>query len=138
MKYLVLLLFTCCLAKSINNSPHSPSKTRTFFKLSKTEDILTKRNYIVYKKSLTGDKTKLPKLINNSFQKYGLYHLLTPSGLHLSSLFFINILPMAIQVIILTFILFTILPMQSYFSLERIIIYKLIFYFGKFYLNKYY
>lgn len=127
MKYLLLLLFTCSLAQSIENRLITTSKAKVFFKIRKTQQILTDRNFLIYKKSLTGDKSILPKKIKSAFQRYGLYHLLTPSGLHLSSLFFINILPIAAQIIILLSIFIIILPMHSYLSLERILIFKTIF-----------
>ncbi|MGK0291443.1 MAG: putative membrane metal-binding protein, partial [bacterium] len=107
-------------------------KNKTFFKLSKSKNIMTSRNYIIYKKSLTGDNSPLPKKIQEAFQKYGLYHLLTPSGLHLSSLFFLKILPGVIQVLFLLAVLAIILPMNSYLSLERILIFKTLFHFNTF------
>mgnify|MGYP000100207502 CR=1 FL=1 len=127
MKYLVLLLFICCLGNSILNEQYShQKKKKQFFKIDKPNDKISVRNYAVYKKSLTGDKSALSPQVEKAFLNYGLYHLLTPSGLHISSIFLLSLMPCTIQIFILVCFLITIIPMGSYLSLERVILFKIL------------
>ena len=63
-------------------------------KLFSDSSLLTKRMTPIARAYFTGDKSKLKRKVIKAHRKLGLMHLMTPSGLHLSS-FFLLIKPFA-------------------------------------------
>lgn len=74
---------------------------------------------------MTGDKTFLNKETKEEFKQMGLMHLLTPSGLHLSSLIIIfKFFPKRFQLILLFLISIPIFSLKNYYSIKRVLIFK--------------
>jgi competence protein ComEC len=123
MKYLLLIiLFAICLS-SIDS--YRPTQKRSYLKLNLNTKIYTKKSIGLARSSIAGDKSSLDRNIKLVLKRYGLLHLLTPSGLHLSSIliwsantyFFIAIY---------FFALYMLVPHSSYNSMERVLIFKII------------
>jgi len=129
MKYFLLLLFMILIAKEIKPSYQGAGKYLTFSIKTQylSEDVLN-----IYKSSITGNKKQIERTLKKRLKRYGLMHLLTPSGLHLSSLFFFGYLPELLILLLLTLIFIYITQFESYFSLERVILFKLIFNIAKY------
>ncbi len=90
----------------------------------------------LYQATITGNKKFISNHTKAALKKLGLLHLFTPSGLHLSSLFFLRFLPTGVLVIILGLIFLYISDFNTYHSMERVILFKVIHYLGNFKLEK--
>lgn len=99
---------------------------------------LSKENKIggLYQAAITGNKKFITPKTKSNLKNLGLLHLFTPSGLHLSSLFFLRLLPAGVLVLILGLIFYFISDFNSYHSMERVILFKVIHYFGWFNLKE--
>ena len=87
----------------------------------------SKRAKGLYYALMTGDKRNLDKGTREQFKKMGLMHLLTPSGLHLSSLIvIIKLVPLHWQLLFLGFICLGFLLIEDYYAIKRVIIFKII------------
>lgn len=118
------ILVLCSLifiSHSINLPFKSQTKQYLKIRLSKAN-----KSSPLYFSMITGDKSKLSFKLKKKLKQMGLLHLFTPSGLHLSSFFFLRFLPKKILLGIF-FLLF--LWLSTYFcysSMERVIIFKII------------
>lgn len=86
----------------------------------------TARSFYIATQS--GYKKELPRIIKIELKKLGLIHLLTPSGIHLSSLliFLFIFIRRRNRLVIYIFASFFILPLVGFYSLKRILIFHLL------------
>ncbi len=95
------------------------------------DDYHQKEHFELLMAYLLGDKTKLDKNILNKHKKLNIYHLFTPSGIHLSSLLFSIYLFFKIMKkkryyrYIETFISFLIFFLNGFNSLKRIAVFRI-------------
>lgn len=74
---------------------------------------------------VTGDKSKLSKTEKQKFKEFGLMHILTPSGLHLASLTWIQrFAPFLIFIITLTITTVFFFNLVGFYPIKRILIFK--------------
>lgn len=74
---------------------------------------------------MTGDKSKLDKKNKKDFKELGLMHLLTPSGLHFSSLIiFFKFFPKKVSVFLVIFFSLPFFWLEKYYSIKRVITFK--------------
>ena len=81
-----------------------------------------------YYSSQTGEKVGISPTLKKALKEFGLIHLLTPSGIHLSSLllvFFLFIKRKAHKYIYFC-LLILIIPLTGFYSLKRIIIFHIL------------
>ena len=124
MRYLILLLFSLLIFPV--NKPNFLSDKK-YLKVTLSSKGLSKSNLNLYKSILTGNKRLLRKDVLKKFKRFGLLHLLTPSGLHLSSLLgLVFFLGLRIRLIILTVSLVAIIQFKAYLSLERVLLFQII------------
>ena len=119
---------------------------RTFFKFYRTQAIKKitlpksfkqafklKKNFFIFQSFITGKKTRVSRKFINNLKKFNLIHLLTPSGLHFSSLFFIFLIMKkkiksrylkVIEALICFYVYFLV---EGYFSLRRVALLRLFF-----------
>lgn len=115
------------------NIPKKRNKTPTFLYQKyigikkSTESIkISKRSSGLYYALMTGDKRYLGKDTRKTFEKLGLMHLLTPSGLHLSSIVIgIKFLPHRIKLIFMLCIGIVFFLLDNYFAIKRVIMFKI-------------
>ncbi|MBT4793276.1 MAG: hypothetical protein HON90_17015, partial [Halobacteriovoraceae bacterium] len=122
MKYLGLIIFIL----SIYPSQQVSIKKKNYISENINQSQLEPQNYGFYKAMLTGNKSKVSRKMIHNLRKYGLLHLLTPSGLHLSSLLIYFKFSAVIQVLILGILLYYLSMFDQYFSMERVIIFSLL------------
>ena len=81
-----------------------------------------------YYSSQTGDKSSVSPLLKKALKEFGLIHLLTPSGIHLSSLllFIFLFLRRKFHKFIYFILLFIFMPLTGFYSLKRIIIFHIL------------
>lgn len=124
MKYILLLLFTLSIYPSHLSYRFRPVKKLPFFRYNQN---YTTQNYHVYKALMTGSKKLLNSRLRKVMKRYGTIHLLTPSGIHLTScLFFLRLFSL-LETLALVALFGLITTYNSYDSLERVIIFRLIF-----------
>ena len=140
--YFILTVSTIILAsifaqqtRKLNNT-HKRSSTpkiikEKYQKLKKSEFFneskYSKTSIALYHALMSGDKHYLDQDTRKTFMQMGLMHLLTPSGLHLSSLIFvIKIIPPQWQLIFLLIINTGFFFLDDYFAIKRVIIFKII------------
>lgn len=128
MKYL-LVLVCFFLLNIILIKPEY--KLREYIKIDFNSPSYSDDTIALLTATITGDKKKLNKTTKNNFKKYGLLHLLTPSGLHLSSLFFIKFLRPSALFIFLSFVFIVLSRYESYHSMERVLMFKLLYILAK-------
>jgi hypothetical protein len=82
----------------------------------------------LYYSSQTGDKTRISPVLKRALKEFGLIHLLTPSGIHLSSLllFFFLFIKRKIHKYLYFILLCIIMPLTGFYSLKRIIIFHIL------------
>jgi competence protein ComEC len=82
----------------------------------------------LYHSSQTGDKTKVSPVLKKALKQFGLIHLLTPSGIHLSSLllFIFLFLKRKFHKYIYFSLLFLFMPLTGFYSLKRILIFHIL------------
>jgi competence protein ComEC len=100
-------------------------KDKTYIPFNVSNDSYEKDSYALYKAISTGNKIGLKKDIIHIFKKYGFIHLLTPSGIHLSSILFLFKFSVLFELGSLILCFFLISKYQSYFSLERVIMFRI-------------
>lgn len=107
-----------------------------FFKYQKREYLpirvekldYQERNYALLNAFTTGDKRKVKRNVKKIFKKYGFIHLLTPSGIHLSSVLIFTRAPyLIVNLIIFIALFFYISSFKSYYSMERVVIFKILY-----------
>lgn len=88
-----------------------------------------KNSISLYYSLMTGDKRYLSKESKQNFKDLGLMHLLTPSGLHLSSILIIfKVIPKQIQIYLLFIISLPFFMLEKYYSIKRVLIFKLTYF----------
>lgn len=122
MKYLVIIIFSLLLHAQIPS--FVPRTQGRFMNITKPAAVYTNGNNYIYNGLLTGNKKYINKKILSLFKKYGLLHLLTPSGLHLGSILFFVQFSQVLEILLLFWIFYTISKYSAYSSLERIIMYR--------------
>lgn len=126
MKYLALLGFTGILSLQLSNNPYFYKK-KSYIDLNLSESsTLAGQSFKLYRASINGDKRGVDRKLKSTLKKYGLIHLLTPSGLHLSALTPLLVFPVFLQFFILLIFYFWIESFGSYLSLERVTIFALL------------
>lgn len=108
------------------------------FSLSTTPKIIKVKTNISQGKAFyiaaqTGDKTSLHSKNKIALKEFGLIHLLTPSGIHLSSILgiFLIFLPRKFHIGIFLFALILVLNQPGLFSLKRVLYFQIISFFLK-------
>lgn len=123
MKFLALLVIILCLMPTF--SIFKIRKVQNF-PLSIEESDFKEQNADIYHALITGNKKHIKKDTLHLFKKYGTIHLLTPSGIHLSSLLiFIRSFPL-LEIPILFTLYFYLSGLGAYLSMERVIIYRML------------
>lgn len=102
-------------------------KPKSYVNFTINKENYETNNYLLYKAIVTGNKKQLEKKTIKNFKQYGLLHLLTPSGLHLSSIVFVLKFSGILEFITLIFLFFYFFSHNQYFSLERVILFRIIF-----------
>lgn len=87
---------------------------------------LNGQNYALYRATITGKKKGISNKLKSTLKRYGLAHLLTPSGLHLSTIMPILLIPLYAQIMALLVFYFWISSYGSYLSLERVVTFALL------------
>lgn len=124
MHYLILIITTLAIFPQKQNFKPNPKQYLTIEMRTKG---LSKQNVNLYHSILSGNKKLLSKKTLNLFKRYGLLHLLTPSGLHLSGLIFCTLFfTLKWRLLLITFLYLFIEPLNTYYSIERILIFQLI------------
>lgn len=121
MKYLILVLFTISILPKLDVPMQQ--KTKRYLPFSVSKNNLSSVNFKLYQSIMTGNKAVLSKQVKRNFKRYGIMHLLTPSGLHFSSLFFLKLLPSHLFLVFIIGLFIYLSSLGSYFSLERILIF---------------
>lgn len=82
----------------------------------------------LYVSTQTGDKSHVSKPLKKVLKEFGLIHLLTPSGIHLSSLllFLFLFLKKKYKVYVYVLLLFIFIPLSGFYSLKRIIYFHIL------------
>jgi competence protein ComEC len=83
----IVFIFTLSVQKKVNYYGPRPFKFNLSHKVKKS--FQNKKNFYIYRSFITGRKRGVPKELKQAMTRLNLLHLLTPSGLHLSSLFII-------------------------------------------------
>lgn len=132
MNYLFLaLLFVFCFP--YDREMNIPKK-RSYIQIPTHSKFYSKETQQLIKSAITGNKKQLSRKLKNIFSDYGLLHLLTPSGLHLSSLLIIR--TSSTFFILLYILIFWYLAQHAtYNSMERVLIFKIITLVSKRYLK---
>ncbi len=125
MKYLLLLILSSHLLTNIQGSfrPYKQEKKYLSFRIAKKN--YQTQNWYLFRSILTGNKSGLDRRLINTFKKYGVIHILTPSGLHLSSiLIFINGI-LSLQLFLLPLLFYYLNSFESYHAMERVIMFQI-------------
>ena len=124
MKYLGLIIFSLILFPK----NFTKLESRNFFPTPIVKNFHSKEIKELHKSLITGNKTGLPGNIKANLKKYGLLHLLTPSGLHLTSIIFLFSFSKYLEIFVLV-TLFCILNFyfNAYDSMTRVIIFRLFY-----------
>ncbi len=123
MLYQSLLLIFMILYP-MQNSFHFKQKNK--LKLLVNELEYSKLNYSLYQGITTGNSQKIPRKLKKKIKQYGFIHLLTPSGLHLSSLLPILRIHSIIRFMSLIIILVLLRTYDGYDSLIRVTLFQLV------------
>lgn len=116
--FVILML----LGELLNLKPHQAPKKYLAISLSSANSKTP-----LYRAMITGNKSSIPSKLKSSLISLGLMHLFTPSGLHLSSLFFLNLLPRMISFNIFIGLILFLWPFNAYHSMIRVLIFKSIY-----------
>ena len=130
MKYIILIVFSTYLLQIYSNKAYKYKETN-YLKPTLSEKIYKSETRKTLLSILSGDKSYISNTTKKVFREYGIIHLLTPSGLHLSSLFFINFKNyffLGLYILIFAYIS----KYESYYSMERVLIFKIISHFSRF------
>ena len=118
---ILVLLSLLFIAHSLKLPFKQPQKSFISIQLSKGN-----LKSPLYYSMITGDKAKIGYQLKRGLRQLGLLHLFTPSGLHLSSFFFIRFLPKKILSLLLVAFLIFLNYYYSYASMERVLIFKIL------------
>lgn len=83
----IIFIFTLSAQNSVNYYGKRAFKFNLSHKVKKS--FKEKENFYIYRSFITGRKRGVPKELKSAMKNLNLLHLLTPSGLHLSSIFII-------------------------------------------------
>ncbi|MDP7321434.1 MAG: hypothetical protein QF441_12550 [Bacteriovoracaceae bacterium] len=128
MRYLVLIFFTLCIYPE-NQFYYWQKKSYFPFNIEKRS--YSTHNYGFYKALVTGNKKELPREQKKLFKKYGLSHILTPSGIHLSSVIFLFKYFKTLELLFLIVFFIYLQNFSVYNSLERVTLFRLLYIFIK-------
>lgn len=115
----IVLLFQIFDSQSLNSVQKKASPKLNKDRFTGESHKLTS----FYISSQTGDKSEISRKLKSSLKEFGLIHLLTPSGIHLSSLLlfiFLFIKKKFYKYIYFAFLLL-IIPVSGFYSLKRIL-----------------
>lgn len=125
MRFILLSIFFISLYPKEQNY-FNPYKTKRKIPIHYSSENLKPQYSALFTAMISGNKKILNANIKNLFKNHGLMHLLTPSGLHLSSI--LLLIPRGFaSIIICIFILILIRQYEGYDSLERVIYFKFIY-----------
>ena len=122
MKFILLILFILSIYPSELRWKPNYGKKKLQFKVNQTE--FSKDTYALYQALTTGNKKNLSRKIKTTFKKYGIIHLLTPSGVHLSSIMFLFNSVYFLELVFIIISLIFLKNYQGYDSLERVLIFR--------------
>lgn len=122
MHHGILVLLSLLFITHSQNLPFKQSH-KSYISIELSKDNLSSP---LYYSMITGDKTKISFQLKKRLRQLGLLHLFTPSGLHLSSFFFIRFLPKKILFFILVALFIVLNHFYSYASMERVLIFKIL------------
>lgn len=125
MKYFLLLFFIYSIFPQQRNIPTSKAKKFLPFHVSKKS--FSPLSYGFYKAIITGTKKNTNKKLINVFKKYGFIHILTPSGIHLSSALIFFRFISVLEFMLIVFLFFYLKSFESYHSMERVLIFRFLF-----------
>ena len=103
------------------------SHKRKYIPFPKQSSSFSTDNFQFYKAVITGHKKSLPLKLRRTLKTYGLTHLLTPSGIHLSAILIFFRFFRVIQLPFLILLGLYLYYLGGYYSLERIILFRIIF-----------
>ena len=124
MKYLILLLTTALL---LGAATKQFKKRSSYIPFQVKSTHYTKDTYGLYKGFISGNKLSLSKKLKTVMKRYGLSHILTPSGIHLSSLLIIFKFIPFLEAFILIGLFIYVREFGSYYSIERMILFRFIY-----------
>ena len=126
MKFLILVFFILL---------SYPAKQQYFFKAKTKLAIphnIDKKNYskdvfYIYRAMTSGNKRGLNRKLKTVMKNFGLMHILTPSGIHLSSVLSIFRFTPKISFFFFLIIFCFIFYSENYLSMERVLLFKLLY-----------
>jgi len=128
MKVAIIFIFSLLLLFS-TNTENRIKKTSAKSELISSIDlsawpIIPKGIFIA---TQTGSKKLLPAKAKQIFKKFGMTHLMTPSGIHLSALllFLSLLIPKRFKILIIAGLLITCVQLEGLYSLKRVLIFHL-------------
>ena len=125
MKALLVLIFSFYLLNSNTNKRYkrNPLKKPNQLQFSGWSSTTT----AVYNATQTGQKTYVPKSFKGILKRFGLLHLMTPSGIHLSSLlmFVFIFIKKKYRIAIYLPLIIIFYPMIGLYSLKRVLYFYL-------------
>ena len=125
MRFLFLLLITLLLYPKDQFFRY---QKREYLPIKVDKSKFQEQNYAMLKAFTSGDKRKVKRDVKNIFKKYGFIHLLTPSGIHLSSILIFTKTPyFLINFLIFFALFFYISSFKNYYSMERVLIFKILY-----------
>lgn len=125
MRFLFLLFFTLTLYPQEQFFTY---QKREYLPVRVEKSYYNQQNYAMLSAFISGDKRKVKRSVKAIFRKYGFIHLLTPSGIHLSSILVFAKAPhVFINLIIFVALFFYISSFKNYYSMERVLIFKIIY-----------
>lgn len=125
MKFVILLIFTSILSLTYSNNGYKDHSKYISFQINKSN--YTPDSFGFYQAVSTGNKNKVKKSIKDIFKRYGLMHLMTPSGIHLSSVLILFKFSSLLSLILCLTLFIYLFPSQTYNSLERVLLFRIIY-----------
>ena len=118
-------IFVICCIYMIQSALSLPfqKRERKYVSISLNEE---NKKSTLYSAVISGDKTSINGKVKKQLKALGLLHLFTPSGLHLSSFFFMRFLPKKILIPVLVLLFIYLSSQFQYLSMERVLIFKLL------------
>lgn len=122
--YIISIFLLNASLKYTYVQPQSPTKVNKPYK---------NQAKAFYHAAQTGDKSSLKQSTKKLLKKFGLIHLLTPSGIHLSAILgiFIFFLPRKFHLFLFLAVLLYFLSFPSFYSLKRVLYFQIILFFLK-------
>lgn len=119
-----LLFISFFIIKFFPSNSFGPKK-RLRFNINLTS--LSPQSLALYEGMMTGNKEKISKKVTSIFKRYGFMHLLTPSGLHLSSLLVLFKFSSILSFIFIIVFFFSLSHYNAYHSLERVLFFNFLY-----------